>query len=143
MNRLLYIVMLSKKLFCIVILVLVIQSCGIKQKYSIRTIETLMNVSIAKDVEFSLCEEQWTDFNGDGYRICVFDIKDTEALYSKIDTTQLERVSQNKHELEREVHPYINGNTVYYYKVVDHKGDTDYVILDVETRKLIHFYFII
>lgn len=65
-----------REIFFFFFLALAFVSC----RDSMTMIKDTFDIELQKSVEYYSEQEQWNDFNGDGYRIVIYDVKDGHEL---------------------------------------------------------------
>lgn len=123
--------------------ILLLLSCNPTKRHSLNYIKEAFHTSLDGQLEYNTCEEQWTPLNGNGYRICIFDITDMSLLISRIDTGILcSFTSEDYLSFEEEIRPYIQNNSGFYHCFSIPLKSKDYIFITKENRQLIHFYIV-
>ena len=133
----------SHSTFILFLSALLLLSCNNDDRYSLKYISETFHVSQDEQLEYDTCVEQWTPMNGNGYRICIFNIKDQSLLTNYLDSSMLSIFTCDDYLLfENEIQPYIQNNTGFYHLSSIPLKSKDYIFIIPEKKQLIHFYII-
>ncbi|MBQ3323305.1 MAG: hypothetical protein IJG81_00495 [Muribaculaceae bacterium] len=124
-----------KKLAIIIFLSIVLLGCS---RSHLNDVETLMNTSLNGKVCYLTSEEYWQTFGGDGYRVEVYKILDTEYLKSKCESDNYDSFDNNL-SINPEYSKYIN-NGAGYYKRIYRESEIIELTIDTINNKLIYYY---
>lgn len=124
-----------KKLAIIIFLSIVLLGCS---RSHLNDVETLMNTSLNGKVCYLTSEEYWQTFGGDGYRVEVYKILDTEYLKSKCESDNYDSFDNNL-SINPEFSKYIN-NGAGYYKRIYRESEIIELTIDTINNKLIYYY---
>lgn len=124
-----------KKLAIIIFLSIVLLGCS---RSHLNDVETLMNTSLNGKVCYLTSEEYWQTFGGDGYRVEVYKILDTEYLKSKCESDNYDSFDNNI-SINPEYSKYIN-NGAGYYKRIYRESEIIELTIDTINNKLIYYY---
>lgn len=124
-----------KKLAIIIFLSIVLWGCS---RSHLNDVETLMNTSLNGKVCYLTSEEYWQTFGGDGYRVEVYKILDTEYLKSKCESDNYDSFDNNL-SINPEYSKYIN-NGAGYYKRIYRESEIIELTIDTINNKLIYYY---
>ena len=124
-----------KKLAIIIFLSIVLLGCS---RSHLNDVETLMNTSLNGKVCYLTSEEYWQTFGGDGYRVEVYKILDTEYLKSKCESDNYDSFDNNI-SINPEYSKYIN-NGAGYYKRIYKESEIIELTIDTINNKLIYYY---
>ena len=124
-----------KKLAIIIFLSIVLLGCS---RSHLNDVETLMNTSLNGKVCYLTSEEYWQTFGGDGYRVEVYKILDTEYLKSKCESDNYDSFDNNL-SINPEYSKYIN-NGAGYYKRIYKESEIIELTIDTINNKLIYYY---
>lgn len=124
-----------KKLAIIIFLSIVLLGCS---RSNLNDVETLMNTSLNGKVCYLTSEEYWQTFGGDGYRVEVYKILDTEYLKSKCESDNYDSFDNNL-SINPEYSKYIN-NGAGYYKRIYRESEIIELTIDTINNKLIYYY---
>lgn len=124
-----------KKLAIIIFLSIVLLGCS---RSHLNDVETLMNTSLNGKVCYLTSEEYWQTFGGDGYRVEVYKILDTEYLKSKCESDNYDSFDNNL-SINPEYSKYIN-NGAGYYKRIYRESEIIELTIDTINNKLIYCY---
>ena len=97
-----------------------------------------MNTSLNGKVCYLTSEEYWQTFGGDGYRVEVYKILDTEYLKSKCESDNYDSFDNNL-SINPEYSKYIN-NGAGYYKRIYRESEIIELTIDTINNKLIYYY---
>ena len=81
-----------KKFAIIILLSIVLFGCS---RSHLNDVETILNTSLNGKVCYLTSEEYWQTFGGDGYRVEVYKILDTEYLKSKCENENFNTFDKN------------------------------------------------
>lgn len=124
-----------KKLAIIIFLSIALLGCS---RSHLNDVETLMNTSLNGKVCYLTSEEYWQTFGGDGYRVEVYKILDTEYLKSKCESDNYDSFDNNL-SINPEYSKYIN-NGAGYYKRIYRESEIIELTIDTINNKLIYYY---
>ena len=124
-----------KKFGIITLLSIVLLGCS---RSHLNDAETLINTSLSGKVCYLTSEEYWQTFGGDGYRVEVYKILDTEYLKSKCEKENFNTFDKNVI-INSEYSKYI-VNGAGYYKRIDRDSKIIELTIDTINNKLIYYY---
>lgn len=124
-----------KKLAIIIFLSIVLFGCS---RSHLNDVETILNTSLNGKVCYLTSEEYWQTFGGDGYRVEVYKILDTEYLKSKCESDNYDSFDNNL-SINPEYSKYIN-NGAGYYKRIYRESEIIELTIDTINNKLIYYY---
>ena len=129
-----------KKLYLIVLLGIVLVGCN---RSHLNKAEALLNASLSGKVSFLTSEESWQSFGGDGYRVEIYQILDTDYIVSKSLNEHFDsfdyRQQNDSTNMSSDYSKFIE-NGAGFYKRVKKENEINEVLIDTINNKMIYYY---
>jgi hypothetical protein len=135
------------KIFVLLLIIFLSYACVLLflscQNKSVENIEKILGCSVEKKIVFDEKKEQWNDFNGDGYKIMTYTIK--EHHFRSIVNT-IESKGFNKYDgrcdeslSKSEVYPIVKSGAGFY-KRRNVNDEVETLFIDTINKKMIYHY---
>lgn len=128
---------IGNKLFVITLLIFLLGSSCTNS--SISEMEELVGIPMKRELTLSTEYSQWNDFNGDGYKIEVYNVS-KEFIQLKLSDFKSKGFDEYNSALWKrsEIYPYIK-NSHGIYKIYNTRNEVDYIFINIDKSTIVYF----
>ena len=110
--------------------------------HDIKEAEKLSGLNLNNKVKFEKKKEQWNNFNGNGFKILVYNITDINYFNNHKNNkniTEFDFCDRNNPFANSEITEFINNGKGYYYSFFSEQ-ESKILVVDMKNGKMIYYY---